>query len=61
VLGSGSIVAQLGESGLIDECQFVIIPIALGGGRTVFTKPAKLRLIDQRTFRCGNIVASYAA
>jgi dihydrofolate reductase len=60
VLGSGSIAAQLGEAGLVDEYQFVIIPIALGGGRTVFTKPAKLRLIDQRTFRCGNVVVSYA-
>ncbi len=28
VLGSGSIAAQLGEPGLVDEYQFVIIPIA---------------------------------
>jgi dihydrofolate reductase len=61
VLGSGSLVAQLGEAGLVDEYQFVIIPVALGGGRAVFTKPAKLRLIDQRSFRCGNVMVSYAA
>ncbi|MDP9035679.1 MAG: dihydrofolate reductase family protein [Myxococcota bacterium] len=60
VLGSGSVVAQLGEAGLVDEYQFVIIPVALGGGRTVFTKGRTLRLVDQRAFRCGNVVVTYA-
>jgi dihydrofolate reductase len=60
VLGSGSIAAQLGEAGLIDGYQFVIIPVALGGGRTVFTKGGKLRLLHQRAFPCGNVVVSYA-
>jgi dihydrofolate reductase len=60
VLGSGSIAAQLGEAGLVDEYQFVIVPVALGGGRTVFTHPCKLRLLDQRAFRCGNVVVTYA-
>ena len=40
VLGSGSIAAQLGDAGLVDEYQFVIVPIALGGGRTVFSRNA---------------------
>ncbi|HET7538430.1 MAG TPA: dihydrofolate reductase family protein [Polyangiaceae bacterium] len=60
VLGSGSVAAQLGEAGLVDEYQFVIIPVALGAGRTVFTKRRGLRLIDQRAFRCGNVVVTYA-
>jgi dihydrofolate reductase len=60
VLGSGSIAAQLNEANLIDEYQFVIIPVALGGGRTVFAKGSNLRLIDQRAFRCGNVVVTYA-
>jgi len=60
LLGSGSIAAQLGEAGVVDEYQFVIIPTALGGGRTLFTKPAQLRLIGQRSFRCGNVVVTYA-
>jgi dihydrofolate reductase len=60
VLGSGSVAAQLGEAGLIDEYQFVIIPVALGGGRTVFTKGRKLRFLLQREFRCGNVVVTYA-
>lgn len=61
LLGSGKVAAQLGEAGLVDEYQFVIIPVALGGGRTVFTKRCKLRLIDHRAFRCGNVVVTYAA
>ncbi len=60
VLGSGSIVAQLGEAGLVDEYQFVILPVALGAGRTIFNHPCKLRLLDQRAFRCGNVVVTYA-
>jgi dihydrofolate reductase len=60
LLGSGSVAAQLGEAGLIDEYQFVIIPVALGGGRTVFTARRQLRLVDQRAFRCGNVVVTYA-
>ena len=60
VLGSGSIAAQISEANLIDEYQFVIVPVALGGGRTVFTKGFKLSLIDQRAFRCGKIVLTYA-
>lgn len=61
VLGSGSVAAQLGDAGLVDEYQFVVIPVALGGGRTVFTGRRMLRLIDQRAFSCGNVVLTYAA
>ncbi|HVY46813.1 MAG TPA: dihydrofolate reductase family protein, partial [Minicystis sp.] len=60
VLGSGSVAAQLGEAGLVDEYQFVVVPVALGGGRTVFTKQAPLRLVEHRVFPCGNVVLTYA-
>jgi dihydrofolate reductase len=60
VLGSGSVVAQLGDAGLVDEYQFVIVPVALGGGRTVFSTGRKLRLISQRAFRCSNVMVRYA-
>src|SRR3989304_3263849 len=36
ILGSGSIVSQLAQAGLIDEFQIVVNPIALGQGRTLF-------------------------
>lgn len=61
ILGSGSVAAQLGEAGLVDEYQFVVIPVALGGGRTVFQKNRALRLLDQRAFSCGNVVLTYGA
>lgn len=60
LLGSGSVAAQLGEAGLVDAYQFVIIPVALGAGRTVFTKHRALRLTEHRVFRCGNVVLTYA-
>lgn len=61
LLGSGSVAAQLGEAGLIDEYQLVVVPVALGGGRTLFSAPSHLRLVEQRAFRCGNLAVTYAA
>jgi dihydrofolate reductase len=60
LLGSGNVAAQLGEANLVDEYQLVIVPVALGGGRTVFKKGCNLRLLEQRAFRCGNVVVTYA-
>lgn len=60
ITGSGSVAAQLGEADLVDEYQLVIVPLALGAGRTVFTKRRALRLVDHRAFRCGNVVLTYA-
>jgi dihydrofolate reductase len=34
ILGSGSLIRQLAEAGLIDEFQLIITPVAIGGGRT---------------------------
>jgi len=59
LLGSGSIAAQLDEAGLIDIYQFVIVPIALGAGRTIFTNRRDLRLTESRVFPSGNVVVRY--
>ena len=61
VLGSGSIAAQLGAAGLVDDYQFVIVPVALGGGRTVFSAGKTLTLQHSRTFKNGRVVVTYAA
>jgi dihydrofolate reductase len=61
LLGNGDVAAQLGEGALVDEYQFVIIPVALGAGRAPFAKSCHLRLIEHRAFRCGNVVVTYAA
>ncbi|HEY7686258.1 MAG TPA: dihydrofolate reductase family protein [Gemmatimonadales bacterium] len=62
ILGSGSIVSQLAQAGLIDEFQIVVNPIVLGQGKTLFasvTGRLPLRLINTRAFGNGNVVLSY--
>jgi dihydrofolate reductase len=62
ILGSGTIVAQLAQAGLIDEYQLVVIPVVLGEGRTMFegvTRKPTLKPTSSRTFRNGNLVLSY--
>ncbi len=36
ILGSGSIVAQLIDAGLLDELQVMLVPVTLGGGKRLF-------------------------
>jgi dihydrofolate reductase len=62
ILGSGSIVAQLAQEGLIDEYQIVLNPIALGNGRTMFDgikKKLALKLTKTRAFSNGNVFLTY--
>jgi dihydrofolate reductase len=62
VLGSGSIVAQLVDAGLVDELMLVVKPIALGKGRTLFEgvkERLALELESSRAFRDGNVVLNY--
>lgn len=62
ILGSGTIIAQLAETDLVDTWQFVIVPVFLGKGRTMFegvTKPHALKLTASRSFRNGRVVNSY--
>jgi dihydrofolate reductase len=64
ILGSGSIVSQLTEARLIDSYQFVVVPVVLGAGRTMFdgvmAKP-RLKPAKTRTFGNGNVVLWYDA
>ena len=63
ILGSGRIVAQLAQAGLIDEYQVVLNPVVLGQGRTMFDGIAEkltLKLTKTRTFGNGNILLCYA-
>jgi dihydrofolate reductase len=62
ILGSGSIVSQLAQEGLIDEYQVVINPVVLGKGRTMFDGikgKLTLKLTKTRTFGNGNILLCY--
>lgn len=63
ILGSGSIVRQLAEAGLIDTLQVAVNPVALGAGRSLLAGLAKrldLVLTDSRVFRNGTVVLWYA-
>jgi dihydrofolate reductase len=62
ILGSGTIIAQLAQAGLVDEYQIVLSPIALGAGRTMFeglTDKLALTLTKTRAFGNGSVVLWY--
>jgi len=62
ILGSGSVVSQLAQEGLIDEYQIVVNPIAIGTGRTLFEgikEKLNLKLTKTRNFGNGNVLLCY--
>ena len=62
ILGSGTIVSQLTQAGLIDEYQVVVNPIILGKGRTMFDgvkEKLNLKLTKTRAFGNGNVFMCY--
>jgi dihydrofolate reductase len=63
VFGSGSIVSQLTQHGLIDEYQFVVCPILLGSGRSLFSdvsKSTRLDLLEAKAYPSGDVMLRYA-
>jgi dihydrofolate reductase len=62
IMGSGTIVSQLAQEGLIDEFQIVVCPIVIGSGRSLFegvTEKLNLKLTKSRTFGNGNVYTCY--
>jgi dihydrofolate reductase len=62
VLGSGTVVAQLADAGLIDVFQFMVDPVVLGEGTPIFggmNQTLNLKLIDSRTFKSGVVLLTY--
>ena len=62
VLGSGSLVAQLSQEGLVDEYQIVVNPVIIGKGRTLFEgvkSKVPLERTKTRAFANGNVLLSY--
>lgn len=62
ILGSGSIVTQFAEHGLIDEYQIMIDPVALGNGTPLFqgiTHPLTLTLTNTKIFKSGVVLLCY--
>ena len=62
ILGSGSVLTQLAEAGLMDSYQFLLDPVALGAGTTLFNgmnRALNLTLTSSRTFKSGAVLLSY--
>lgn len=63
MLGAGAdLFATLAEADLIDDFQFLIVPIALGRGKALFASlsaPLRLRPAGTRTFASGNVLVTY--
>ncbi len=62
ILGSGSIVSQLTEKGLIDEYLIMVDPVIINSGTPIFkglNKNLELKLTDTRKFKSGVVLLSY--
>lgn len=62
LLGSGSIMKQLADEDLIDTFSFMIDPVALGKGYSVFgglIQPLNLVLKDSKVFGSGVVLLNY--
>jgi dihydrofolate reductase len=62
IFGSGTIVSQLAQEGLIDEYRIIVNPLAIGKGRTMFEgirDKMTLKLTNTRAFGNGNVLLTY--
>ena len=62
LLGSGSILTQLANEGLLDELRVMIDPVALGKGTSIFNgldRHVQLTLTGSRVFSSGVILLNY--
>ena len=63
ILGSGSVVQQLANWGLIDEYQLMVVPIIIGSGKNMFKDVRKMdmRMIDIRSYKNGIVRLRFVA
>lgn len=62
ILGSGDIVRQLAQAGLIDEYQILVNPVVLGKGTPLFDglkAPLALKLKASQAFKNGSLLLTY--
>ncbi|WP_269823154.1 dihydrofolate reductase family protein [Variovorax sp. IB41] len=63
VIGGVGFASSLVTEGLVDEFQFFVNPMAVGGGRSVFHDQREghaLRLLGSVGYECGVVVNRYA-
>jgi dihydrofolate reductase len=64
ILGSGSVLAQLAEFGLVNEFKIMIDPIVIPSGTTLFNtikEPLRLKFISGKSFKSGSVLVRYHA
>ncbi len=59
LIGGSRLPAELTALGLIDEYHVAVHPVALGGGRPLFTERFGLRLVESRPFESGVVLLRY--
>jgi dihydrofolate reductase len=62
LFGSANLMATLLRHNLIDEYRLIVAPVVLGKGAPLFAEtlgPLKLKLLQARTFKNGNVLLSY--
>ncbi len=64
VFGSGTIVTSLTRNRLIDEYQFVVRPVILGGGKSLLSGISanlQLKLEEAKSYPSGSVILRYTA
>lgn len=62
IFGSGQIVAELSQLGLVDEYQLMVNPVILGKGKSLFEgldQRINFRLTRTKEFKCGVVFLQY--
>jgi dihydrofolate reductase len=62
LLGSGTVLTQFAEQGLVDEYQIMVDPVVLGDGTPMFKNikhKLELKLTGTRTFKSGVVLLCY--
>jgi dihydrofolate reductase len=61
-VGGSDLAVSFLEQGLLDEARFILTPILLGAGKTVFDAIQKrypLKLLSTKSFKSGNVLLTY--
>lgn len=62
IFGSANLVASLTQMNLLDEHRLMVNPVLIGSGTPLFKDighKVKLKLLETRTFRSGNVLLCY--
>jgi len=62
IFGSGTVIRQLAQAGLIDEYLLILTPVIAGVGKSFFADvpQTSLTLLSSQSFKSGNVVLRYA-